>query len=208
MSLIVSLLRASHGDSILIRAGVDSTKQFRILIDGGPPECFQRKQGPKITPGPLQELLDSLADCETPLDLVVMTHVDDDHIGGLLKASQLEKYQKVLGTNVWFNSARLIAKDLAESVPKDADIQISVSNGPQTSIAQGIAFDDQLSRMGVSGRSLKIAGQKNNFDWGVITILSPNEEQLRALAKKWEREEVSLLTSGATTDYVLICSQI
>jgi beta-lactamase superfamily II metal-dependent hydrolase len=201
MSLIVSFLRASHGDAILIRTGVDSTKPFRILIDGGPSECFQKKQGPKIIRGPLQELLSSLVDRGEKLDLVVMTHVDDDHIGGLLKAFQSDTYQKVLGSNVWFNSAYLISKELAESVSNEADIRIKLSNGLETSIVQGIIFDDQLSRMGISDRSLKITGQKIPFDWGAITILSPNEDQLRALAKKWEHEESNLLTSGAATDY-------
>lgn len=53
MSLIVSVLRASHGDSILIRADANSTKPFLILVDGGPSDCFQKKQGPKIIHKPI-----------------------------------------------------------------------------------------------------------------------------------------------------------
>ncbi|MBA8267938.1 MBL fold metallo-hydrolase [Escherichia fergusonii] len=201
MSLIVSVLRASHGDSILIRADANSTKPFLILVDGGPSDCFQKKQGPKIIPGPLQECLGTLAENNIVLDLVVMTHVDDDHIGGLLRAIQAEPYQQVLGSNVWFNSGRLIASELAENIPEGTDIQIMAAGGRQTSIAQGIAFDDQLCRMGVSDRSLKIACEKIVFSWGEITILSPQEEQLRSLAKKWEHEESNLFTSGPSNDY-------
>jgi hypothetical protein len=36
---------------------------------------------------------------------------------------------------------------------------------------------------------------------GEITILSPQEEQLRSLAKKWEHEESNLFTSGPSNDY-------
>lgn len=140
------------------------------------------KQGPKIIPGPLQECLGTLAENNIVLDLVVMTHVDDDHIGGLLRAIQAEPYQQVLGSNVWFNSGRLIASELAENIPEGTDIQIMAAGGRQTSIAQGIAFDDQLCRMGVSDRSLKIACEKLS-SVGEITILSPQEEQLRSLAK-------------------------
>ncbi|EKM5064313.1 MBL fold metallo-hydrolase [Cronobacter turicensis] len=201
MSLIVSVLRASHGDSILIRADANSTKPFLILVDGGPPDCFQKKQGPKIIPGPLQELLSTFVRKSMVLDLVVMTHVDEDHIGGLLRAFQSEPYQQVLGSNVWFNSGRLIANELAENVPEGADIQIMAAAGRQTSIAQGIAFDDQLSRMGISGRSLKIACEKIVFSWGEITILSPHEDALRSLAKKWEYKETNLLTAGSSNDY-------
>ncbi|WP_187488832.1 ComEC/Rec2 family competence protein [Duffyella gerundensis] len=201
MSLSVSVLRASHGDSILIRADANSTKPFLILVDGGPPDCFQKKQGPKIIPGPLQEYLGTLAENNIVLDLVVMTHVDDDHIGGLLRAIQAEPYQQVLGSNVWFNSGRLIASELAENIPEGTDIQIMAAGGRQTSIVQGIAFDDQLCLMGVSDRSLKTACEKIAFSWGEITILSPQEEQLRSLAKKWEHEESNLLTSGPSNDY-------
>lgn len=95
-----------------------------------------------------------------------MTHADDDHIGGLLRAIQAEPYQQALGSNVWFNSGRLIASELAENLPEDTDIQIMAAGGRQTSIAQGIAFDDQLCRMGVSDRSLKIACEKIVFSWG------------------------------------------
>ena len=80
MSLIGNVLRASQGNSILIRADANSTRPFLILVDGRQPDCFQKKQEPKIIPGPLLEYLGTLAENNIVLDLVVMTHVDDDHI--------------------------------------------------------------------------------------------------------------------------------
>ncbi|QLN00627.1 MBL fold metallo-hydrolase [Escherichia fergusonii] len=159
------------------------------------------KAGAQNYPRPIAGMPWTLAENNIVLDLVVMTHVDDDHIGGLLRAIQAEPYQQVLGSNVWFNSGRLIASELAENIPEGTDIQIMAAGGRQTSIAQGIAFDDQLCRMGVSDRSLKIACEKIVFSWGEITILSPQEEQLRSLAKKWEHEESNLFTSGPSNDY-------
>ncbi len=99
ISLIVSLLHSNHGDSILICVSVDSTKPFRILVDGGTGN-FSPKTAAENYTLPLARASRFFRGQRGSPDLVVMTHVRDDHIGELLKASELEKYQKVLGADV------------------------------------------------------------------------------------------------------------
>jgi len=63
---------AKNGDAFLLKA---SARPFAMLIDGGYAETFQQH---------IREDLENLAASGYALDLVVATHVDADHISGLL----------------------------------------------------------------------------------------------------------------------------
>jgi len=203
MSLAITVLPANHGDAIFVQAGIDKQDPFRILIDGGPAACYQRTQGFKQISGPLHATLTALSSRSDALDLVVLTHVDNDHIGGLLKAYQNESFLPVIGKEVWFNSGRLIARQLGDGVEPEGSQLILQRSGSDrlTSIAQGVLFDDLLDEAGVRPRALKVAGQRIDFRHGEIQILSPDEDGLRALLAKWEKERPDSLTSSHENDY-------
>lgn len=203
MSLAITVLPASHGDSIIIQAGTDKQDPFRILVDGGPGDCYHSTQGFKQTFGPLHSTLKTLSSRSNVLDLVVLTHVDSDHIGGLLKACADDSVLPVFGKDVWFNSGRVIAQQLGNGVEPDGSALIvpKAASDRLTSIAQGVALDDLLDQAGVSPRELKVAGQKIEFRHGEIQILSPEEDQLRTLLAKWEKEKPDSLTSAQSNDY-------
>jgi hypothetical protein len=203
MSLAITVLPASHGDSIIIEAGSDKQDPFRILIDGGPADCYCSNQGFKQTFGPLHSTLTALSSRTNALDLVVLTHVDSDHIGGLLKAYEHDSVLPIFGKDVWFNSGRVIAQQLGNGMEPDGSV-LTLQKGTSdrlTSIAQGVALDDLLDQAGVSPRQLRVAGQKIEFRHGEIQILSPEQDQLRTLLAKWEKEKPDSLTSAHSNDY-------
>jgi len=76
--LTVSFIDVGQGDSILLRAP-DGTD---ILIDGGP-----RTAGPTVVAYLQQEGVDDI-------DVMVATHPDSDHIGGLINVLQLYCFRR------------------------------------------------------------------------------------------------------------------
>lgn len=208
MTLKIKVLQAGHGDAIIVESEVDGDV-FRILIDGGPSETFERKIGGRRTcPGPLQEQLEAMAVKQERVDLTILTHVDDDHIAGLLKVCENKRYLPIIANDVWFNSGRLIAKTFSEQAPIESAITITDIHDRKTSIAQGVELDELLDKYCSSPREIRVAGSEFTFKHGKITVLSPTVDQLRSLLKKWEKEEPESLTSASQTDYNLSMSEL
>jgi beta-lactamase superfamily II metal-dependent hydrolase len=201
MAMKINVLQVGHGDAIVVETCVgDDT--FRILIDGGPANCFEDKKGPRKTPGALKTVLDGMVSRGEVFNLTILTHVDDDHIGGLLRACEDEKYRPIIFQDVWFNSGRIIAQSLKMEAPPESVIKINDRSHPLTSIAQGVDFDKLLQKYCKSPRQLRVVtGQKIKIKHGAITILSPTEDQLERLLVKWEKEEPGSLTSAGKRDY-------
>lgn len=93
---------AGNGDAFLIRE--NSPKKTAILIDGGYASTFHAFISPDLT---------DLAQLGYSLDLVVSTHIDADHISGLLAFFKLNgnsQCPKIIQVGVvWHNSLRSLA---------------------------------------------------------------------------------------------------
>lgn len=208
MTLRVSFLKAAHGDATVIETSV-GTETFRILIDGGPPECYERRQGGRRITGPLKGMLEDLRQRGERFDLTIVTHVDDDHIGGLLAAFRNDKYRSVIANDVWFNSGKLISQAFNAELPDGSEIWIDDPKDRLTSIAQGVEFDALLDEHCTLRRQLRfVNGREILFKHGKILILSPTEGQLKRLLSKWEKEGVDPLTSGVANDYDMSLSEL
>lgn len=208
MTLKVSFLKAAHGDAIVIETNVDS-ETFRILIDGGPPECYERRQGGRKIAGPLQEVLEDLRRRGERFDLTIVTHVDDDHIGGLLAGFRHHKYRSVIANDVWFNSGKVIAHGFSTEAPEGSQILIDDPEDRLTGISQGVEFDALLDEHCTSSRQARfVDGREISFKHGKIFVLSPTEQQLKRLLAKWEAEGADSLTSGVANDYHMSLSEL
>lgn len=87
MLFTLETLRAKHGDSLLLHYG-ESDDPRLILIDGGPSGVFNQFLRPRL------EALraERAGDDALRLELVVVSHIDDDHIRGLLDlAAQMRR---------------------------------------------------------------------------------------------------------------------
>lgn len=205
MSISIRILKAKHGDSIFISYCTDESV-FNILIDGGPSATFKSGPSDRIK-GDLCLLLDELKNKGELIDLLILTHIDDDHIAGLLKAFKAQDYLQKMVKSVWFNSSKLITDHFNEKEIPQNNIYIN-SISPTTSVQQGKNLETLLEEIGCKRASLIIAGQVIDIGPFKFRILSPNQEKLRKLLCIWPVDESSAVTASANTDYSLTLKKI
>jgi len=201
MSFNVSIVQAEHGDCILIQGDFDGQPR-NILIDGGPSRTYEYRR----RPGALKKALQSIRDSGQKIDLLILSHVDDDHIAGLLSGFKNGGLLEKLTEKIWFNSGKLIFESFNKTFDSSNLIDFDGSRtgtdaSSLTSIGQGAKFEDYISERGIWQYELIKAGQVRNLFGIKFTILSPNSEKLEKLLIKWDREEPDSLTSGTDKDY-------
>jgi len=147
----IKFLKAFNGDAILISFRENGAIR-NILIDGGMPTTYvQKGKNGKLEYGELKETVDKIKDNNEKIDLLVLTHVDDDHIGGVLKWFEKDKDAYKLIGKVWFNSGRLISEYFDEEENKDNLLTFKPDDATLTSIGQGVKFEDYIESKGETG---------------------------------------------------------
>lgn len=205
MGISIRVLKANHGDCILVNhEGASGT--VNILIDGGTSTTF--KYGPRQRyDGALCKVLDELKNKGQYIDLAVLTHIDDDHIHGLIKAFETPDYLNKLVKSIWFNSSRLITQHFnAPEIPEN-NILLA-DDSPQTSVRQGKELETLLDEIGCKRVPLIDAGQVHSVGQFKLTVLSPSQNQLERLLHKWPSEEESGATAAHDNDYKLSLEEI
>ena len=166
----IEFLPAQQGDAIWIEYGRRGSVH-RILIDAGTP----------ATAPLIRQRIEALNRSDRRFDLLVVTHVDTDHIGGVLKL--LTKLPA--GTqfdDVWFNAWPQIRKARSSKLgPIDGEIlstALQKLKWPWNSQFGGAAV--MLPRVGAPPERTLRGGMK-------LTVLSPGEPQLANLRVQWKR---------------------
>ena len=100
--IVVEMLPAQEGDCFLI--AVDN--KYHILVDGGTPYTYRHY---------LKSRLIKLAEDKKVIDLLIVTHVDNDHIGGIIpfikENGNASNPQIIPVKEVWHNSYRHLQFD-------------------------------------------------------------------------------------------------
>jgi hypothetical protein len=145
-----------------------------MVIDGGPPEAA----------GALQARVDALPPGERVLDVVVVSHVDSDHVAGVLPLLAREDIE--VG-DVWFNAL--------PQLPQAAEPQTrSIREGEDlVGLLTGVSRRQPLpwNRI-VGGRAVMTSGDRTFReltppDGPRITLLSPTPKRLLALRRVWDQ---------------------
>ncbi|WP_407505742.1 ComEC/Rec2 family competence protein [Elizabethkingia miricola] len=180
----IKLLNAGNGDSFLLSFNDKGIKR-NILIDGGTAETYYSQSS--NSEGELKTEIESLKKKGECIDLLILTHIDNDHICGLLKWFELDPNAHELIRNVWFNSGKIIANYLKEQENEDLMIGLKVFPNSRTGVNEAIEFEDYLSEKKIWNKKIYLQGQKIK-EFGIeIHILSPNEGQLKKLLKEYKK---------------------
>lgn len=102
----VEFLQASKGDCFIISFKDENNINRNILIDGGMEETYYNPINNRD--GDLGIEIERIKMDNEKIDLLILTHIDNDHILGLLNWFRLDtEAYKMIG-KVWFNSGSLI----------------------------------------------------------------------------------------------------
>lgn len=186
------VLPAHNGDAFLLEyLGID--QQFhRIWIDGGLVRSYMEKGRP---------VLQSIIQQDAKIDLMIVTHIDQDHIGGVLAFVNDSNLSKDFVKRFWFNSGLLIASQFDHEPDPRRNVGFQTIGFQTRSLNQGIKLEEFLLKSQrwhekpiQHPHEEEIAGAK-------IKVLSPNEENLLKLDREWEAEEASKSRSIPDTDF-------
>ena len=161
----LTMMPAEDGDCLLLEYGSAGSggNVRRMLVDGGRAGTY-----PLIKP--------RLAGLGGLLDVLVVTHVDQDHILGVL-AMLADRDRPVRFADVWFNGYDhlLDAEGFGAQDGELLTTELVTQNLPWNS-----AF---------AGRSIEVGRPFTWFDDGsALTVLSPDRKQLERLAPAWAKE--------------------
>lgn len=167
MEVKIEALRASYGDCLFVTIA-DGDKPFIIMIDGGTATTYSHKGGKgKTLSGPLKQKLDALKEQGLAIDLMILTHVDDDHIGGVIRWFENDMPTGSFVKRIWMND----------------DVEINVGAGLENNSAQAASLKKRLMDNGISFENQKMKGYEENFEWGRILLLAPTEIQHNRIAR-------------------------
>lgn len=197
---------ALEGDCILISLG-DELKRTHILIDGGFGVTHENYIKPRLK---------EIASNGEIISLVVVTHIDTDHIEGILALLKENKSadnpQIITIEEIWHNSYRHLQLDEAFELTtldwkEKAILSNIIAKGSMES-KESLNGDKDISAE--QGSSLAALLYRGNYKWNsrfngkavscdnkklinldsdiVIRLLSPNNEKLDKLKEYWLRE--------------------
>lgn len=168
----IDMLPAAYGDCLWITWGT-APDLHHMLIDGGPPgtaSALRRR---------IERALEA-AGGRLHIDLLVVSHIDSDHIGGVLDLLEAPPTGVSFG-DIWFNAYRhLLPPDLLGAVQGEELTALLA----QRKLPHNLAFDGGAAVVPVDGSLPQIA-----LPGGMtLTLLSPTLDKLARLAPKWADE--------------------
>jgi beta-lactamase superfamily II metal-dependent hydrolase len=199
-NITVKFIKAFQGDCILLSFKDSNNSSKNILIDGGMDGTYY--DTPSNLYGELKKEIDCIRNKKENIDLLVLTHIDNDHIRGLLKWFEMDDEAYLMIKNVWFNSGKLIAEYFNEPENNDLKVGLNIFSDSSTGVHEAIDFEKYLIEKNIWKRALVTQSTVLEKDGIKIQILSPSEAQLKKLLKEYvEKTEDNAYTSGREKDW-------
>jgi beta-lactamase superfamily II metal-dependent hydrolase len=224
MIFSLEVLQAKHGDCLLLHYGAKNDPHT-IVIDGGPAGVYRDYLQPR-----LMQIKNSLSpDSSLKLSMVMVSHLDDDHVNGILQLADDVDDNKMFEVNdIWVNTfddiignAELpaiaalgasVAAAKASTIPMDPKTERSIS-AVIASTGQGRQLRDIATKLGwkvnsnfkklKSGKAPLVRGDVKagtiKWDQLKITVIHPDEQRLIKLQKQWDKDLEKARKTGDKT---------
>lgn len=183
-AMTIEVLPGGRGDCLWIECHRDDQRPWRLLFDGGMPGSWDS----------LRARIESVPTDERVIDLAVVSHIDADHIGGMLPLFGSDDLGVTFG-DVWFNGLVHLSDPAAVGSDRGLVGVRSVSQGEKlAALLGGSAAGPELPWNGFFEGGPVTTGEDAAFfqvhkpGWPAITLLSPSDHRLALLGKVWERE--------------------
>jgi len=191
-------VQAQFGDSLILEFGTPANPRF-ILIDGGPPDTFTDDLD-----AALQSIVQS-----GKLDMVILSHIDNDHIVGLLDLLAALEADKANGQPPRVRIAGLWHNSFQKSIDPAGDItqrmQMLMTMAGSANVAMPLAADalfgvKEGNRLRILAKKLKLplnkdfqndlimletAPQQIKFGKLTLRVVGPNQANLDELRAEW-----------------------
>jgi ribonuclease BN (tRNA processing enzyme) len=201
--LTLEALRAKHGDALLLHHGTEAKPRL-IVIDGGPPGVYPDALKPRLEQLRKQQKLADTKPLE--IDLLMVSHIDEDHIAGVLELMQKLRDQD--GPKSW--KIQRIWHNAFDDILGNTDASIASAGGGLSPAS----LDDALAREGSlvlasvgQGRNLRKLIDAFHLDGNApfaglvkrghapikignltLTVVAPDKDRLEKLQDDWDKK--------------------
>jgi hypothetical protein len=165
----VELLPARHGDCLWVEYGSKRTPK-RLLIDGGPVATYPD----------LERRLREVKGDQRRFELIVMSHVDADHVEGILRLFSPSRPEFSVG-KVWFNGWRQLEPKHKLLGPEQGEFLSALL----TQRVKTDVWDANGLPMVVPDEG---ALPQSSFSGITLTLISPSPLKLKRMKKEWENK--------------------
>ncbi|GAA2779713.1 hypothetical protein RMN57_05735 [Kitasatospora sp. CM 4170] len=176
--ITVEMLPAAHGDALWIEWPGKGSNVHRMLVDAGPSPTYEA----------VFERVKKLPPRSRHLDVLVATHVDADHIEGVIRLLQDHVALKLTIDDVWFNGWPQISEP-AGLLGADQGEMLQALIGSQQ-LSWNAAFGRPAPGKAPHAVCLRAQGALPAVDLpggARATLVGPGRPELNKLLKEWDR---------------------
>jgi hypothetical protein len=200
MVFSLEALRARHGDSLILHFG-DTGAPRVIVIDGGPSGVFKRALLPRL------EALRDDRNGKLEVEMLMVSHLDDDHVKGVLELAEAIDEDGQMGAEfdigtLWLNSFEDTVGDGEPITAGTGSVPAGLGSGELAAVVASVGQGRNLR-----DRARKLHWKQNvGFDGLVVvpddggvevdldldplklTVVGPRAAELEELRKEWAKE--------------------
>ncbi len=210
MIFSLEALQAFHGDCLLLHGGT-AAEPLLVLIDGGPSSTWETSLHPR-----LEELRAERSGADAlPIDLAMVSHIDDDHVHGMIDFAGALVTQKLDSKQPSYEVATLWHNAFDDVIGNDAD-ELRAAAVDVLSEPVGDPRADEIRAAGLAivasvGQGRELRDQAEQLGWGVnepfdgpvvlpeagartitlgamkLTVVCPHQAQLDRLHAAWDK---------------------